>query len=52
MYRKNFEHILRDVIYNGSIKDETDGSFDFKTWRVSGLIGSMWLIKYYGSENE
>ena len=23
MYRKNFEHILRDVIYNKSIKDET-----------------------------
>lgn len=23
MYRKCFEHILRDVIYNGSIKDET-----------------------------
>lgn len=23
MYRQNFEHILRDVIYNGSIKDET-----------------------------
>ena len=34
------------------ITDETDGSFDFKTWRVSGLIGSMWLIKHYGSENE
>ena len=23
MYRKNFEHILRDITYNGSIKDET-----------------------------
>lgn len=23
MYRKNFEHILRDIIYNGSVKDET-----------------------------
>lgn len=23
MYRQNFEHILRDIIYNGSIKDET-----------------------------
>ena len=23
MYRQNFEHILRDISYNGSIKDET-----------------------------
>lgn len=34
------------------ITDETDGSFDFKTWRVSGLIGSMWLIKHYGNTDE
>lgn len=34
------------------ITDETDGSFDYNAWRVSGLIGSMWLIKHYGSENE
>lgn len=34
------------------ITDETDGSFDFKTWRVSGLIGSMWLIKHYVETDE
>lgn len=34
------------------ITDETDGSFDYKEWDISGNIGSMDLIKYYGKSNE
>ena len=34
------------------ITDETDGNFDYKAWRVSGLIGSMPLIKHYGNTDE
>lgn len=34
------------------ITEETDGSFDYKEWDISGNIGSMDLIKYYGKSNE